>query len=127
MCYSITFILLVQEFVIKNLLARKKTVNIGKGELKIAAIIIYFIVSGVMGLSLITAASKSYTREYTEYFICESTGRSSECILNIPPLNTVVTIYFLFSSLLPVIALLVNCDPHAVKTKFQNISSKFSK
>ena len=72
----------------KKLLARKKVRNVGKAEIKITAIVIYYTIVGVMSL-----ANDTYFGEYTyepfiEYIACQSTGMAS-CQEELHTLNEV--------------------------------------
>ncbi len=107
----------------KKLLAKKKVGKVGTAQLKITGILIYYTILGVMGLVASTMSFTSYstkTREgIAQYLFCENSG-SSDCVLDsaaIGPvgiLSIVVTVLFSF---LPVVAILVSCDPRACKKK----------
>ena len=67
----------VQEFILKKMLARKKVGNVGKAEIKIAAIIIYYILIGVMGLAAFTYFMNYQTDAFSQYIVCQSSGKES--------------------------------------------------
>ena len=112
----------VQEFVLKKLLARKKVGNVGKAEIKITAIIIYYVLVGVIGL---VDFMRFNADAISQYIVCQSSGKEScQEEFNISKND----IFFMATpivmvSLIPVVAILISCDPKAFKTKFQAITA----
>ena len=85
--------------------------NVGKAEIKITAIVIYYTIVGVMSL-----ANDTYFGEYTyepfiEYIACQSTGMAS-CQEELHTLNEVyiVAAVIVMVSFLPVVVILFSCD-----------------
>ena len=109
----------------KKLLARKKVGNVGKAEIKIAAIIIYYIIVGVMGLAAYTYFAPFNADAISQYIVCQSSGKEScqeefsisknDIFFRAAPI--------VMLSLLPVVAILFSCDSKAFKTKFQVITT----
>ena len=114
---------------LKKLLARKKMVNVGKGELKIAFVIIYSIIVGVMGLVVYIMAHLvrvgSTPSNFEKYLICESAGTSADCSLDMTIPNLILVTHILVS-LLPVVMLLFVCDLHAFKRKLTSKTHEIS-
>jgi hypothetical protein len=112
--------MLCKEFVIKKLLAHKEVGGVGAAQLKITAVLIYYTVLGVMGMTTATVSLTSYaaSTNTVEYLLCESMGMS-DCtfdsgFLNINSLAVVVVVLF---SLLPVVAIFFTCDPRVCRRK----------
>ena len=115
----------VQEFVLKKLLARKKVGNVGKAEIKITAIIIYYVLVGVMGLAAYTYFMRFNTDAISQYIVCQSSGKEScQEEFSISKNDTFfMAAPIVMISLIPVVAILFSCDPKAFKTKFQVITA----
>ena len=113
----------VQEFVLKKLLARKKVGNVGKAEIKITAIIIYYVLVGVMGL--VNFIMRFNTDAISQYIVCQSSGKEScQEEFNISKNDILIMAApAVMVSLIPVVAILFSCDPKAFKTKFQVITA----
>ena len=103
------------------MLAKKKVEHVGKAQLKITAIVLYYTIAGVIGLVSYTyfEANNSYQQSLAEYILCESAGVSAGCVS-----QTVTTIIgglsaaiIIVLSLLPIIAVLFNFDLNAFKKK----------
>lgn len=107
---------------LKKLIARKKVAKIGKAQVKIAFITVYYILIGVMGMVTFTyyRASRTHQEVITEYILCEISGMP-DCILNLGVTADIfyalTTIVVLLVSLLPVMAILFSCNPQACKKK----------
>ena len=114
----------VQEFILKKLLARKKVGNVGKAEIKITAIIIYYVLIGVMGLATTTYFERYNTDAISQYIVCQSSGMEScQEVLHIRSNDEIfaVAASIVVLSFLPVVVILFNCDPKAFKTKFKTM------
>ena len=74
----------MQEFVLIKLLTGSRVGKIKKAELKIGAIIVYYMLTGVMGLASATfyGANYKFREANIEYVLCESHGRS-DCELDL--------------------------------------------
>ena len=111
---------LLQEFVLKKLLAKKRVVNIGKGEVKIAVLIAFYILLGVIGLAIHTRndflKDGTRQRDLEEFLICESDG-SSNCVLKISTHEILVIVVNVLLGFLPVGAILINCDLKACRKR----------
>ena len=115
----------IQEFVLKKVLARKKVGNVRKAEIKVTAIIIYYVLLGVMGLVAFTYFMRLNADAISQYIVCQSSGKES-CQEEFSISKN--DIFFMAApivmvSLLPVVAILFSCDPKAFKTKFQVITT----
>ena len=100
---------------LKKLLAKKKTVNVGKGEVKITIMVIYTIAIVVTGLVnfVYFDVNDSFGEDLTEYILCESTGTSPDCVLDSAVSDIVSNISSATDIMLasiPVVVLLMNCD-----------------
>ena len=106
----------LQEFVLKKLLARKKAINVGKGEVKIALMISYFSLLGVMG-SVVAIRTNSIfsSTDFQEYLICESSGKAANCTMTASIVGLYITITFIILSFVPVMSLLMIFDPRVFK------------
>ena len=99
--------------------------NVGKAEIKIATIIIYYIIVGVTGLAAFTYFMRFNTDAISQYIVCQSSGKES-CQEEFSISNN--DIFFraapiVMVCLLPVVAILFSWDPKAFKTKFQVITA----
>ena len=99
---------------LKRLLAKSKVGKVGKAQLKLTAIIIYYTLFGVMGLVTFTyfEANTDYRDSITEYILCES-GALPDCALDFGTIDVVTVlsvIVVVTISLLPVLALLFSCN-----------------
>ena len=102
---------------IKKLLAGKKLINVGMGEMKIALVTIFLMINGIINTSVQARGVVSNSRKnFEEHLICLSMGESADCT-SIEELDitgpTIASVVFL--SLMPVVALLVTCDLCACK------------
>ena len=106
----------LQEFVLKKMLARKEAINVGKGEVKIAVMISYFIILGVMGwVVTIRTTSIFSSTDFQEYLICESSGKTANCTMAASIVALYIIITFIILSFVPVMSLLMTFDPHVFK------------
>lgn len=111
-----------KEFVLKKLMARKTVPKVGKAQVKITFIIIYYVLVGVMGLVTFTyyRASSTYRETIVEYILCEISGMQ-DCILDLGVIYDIIsaltTTVIMMISLLPVMAILFSCNPQACKKK----------
>ena len=108
-----------QEFFLKKVLAKKKGGRAGKAQLKISAIIIYYIFLGVTGLVAFTyyEASESQRVMVAEHIICESSG-TLDCELSFDiGVRTLSVLVIMALSFLPVMVILFSCDPKVFKRK----------
>ncbi len=106
----------LQEFVLKKLIAGKKVSKVGRAEVKMAVIVSYYIIVGVLCLYTFTyfeVKAKANRDGLAELFLCESNG-NSDCgdididsvnILNVQAVAAIVMIAFF-----PVVALLFSYD-----------------
>ena len=112
---------ILQEFVLKKLFEGKKLGIVGKAQLKIASIVIYYNFIGVSGLILYTSFFVGNHAEKTRDFVeCESNGASGYCVFE--GHQTIVhnifgTAIIAILSLLPVAAIVFICDLSILKRK----------
>ena len=100
------------------LLTRSEVGKIGKSELKISILTIYYTVVGIMGLVSYTilSASDIHRDGIIDYIVCESRGPSDCTLQNFGVINEMATtaaIAMIF--FIPVVAILFNCKPEACK------------
>ena len=111
---------------IKKLLAGKKLINVGKGEMKIALVIIFVIINGIIRIAI--GAMSNSRRNFEEHLICLSMGESADCTpieeSEMPGPAIACAVYL---SLIPVIVLLVTCDLRACLQKRIQRKRKTSK
>jgi drug/metabolite transporter (DMT)-like permease len=108
------------------MLVRKKVVNVGKGELKIMALIIYYLVLGVIGLAVFGTSNN--LSKLKALLICEATGER-DCIFETPIQHILSIVVNILLALFPVATILASCDPKAIKMRFKSkrtLSSKGS-
>ena len=105
------------------MLARKKVGNVGKAEIKITAIIIYYLLVGVMGLVTFTYFRRYNSDAFLQYIVCQSNGKESCQEESRISNNEIFAVgaSIVVISFLPVVVILFNCDPQAFKTKFKKI------
>ena len=111
-----------QEFTLKRLFRRSHNRNVQawKAQVKIACIVIYYILLGVMGLVIYTytEANNTYQESITKFILCKSTGQS-DCTLDFSidddVLAGMVTTIYLMIALIPVVAILFSCNPQKCK------------
>lgn len=113
--FRVSIGMFLQRFVIKKLVARtgKGTSNVGKAEIKIIVVILYFTLMGIMGLMSISFYEFSNIKEHlVESFLCEN--GSQECnnqklatFNTFAVLSVVATSLFTFA---PVVAVLFSLD-----------------
>ena len=104
---------------LKKLLAKKKVGGVCTAHLKITAVLIYYTVLGVMGLSTATSSLTNYaaSTDIVEYLACESRGMA-DCMFNSTfHSSTLAVVVVVLFSLLPVVAILFSCDPRACRRK----------
>ena len=110
---------LSQDLVLKKLLKGDKVQirSVGKVEFKIACMIIYYTILGVMGL-VVTRSIGSIVHGLRDYILCESGGQS-DCVLNgsssINANRAIVTTVYVMISLIPVLALFLSFSPQACR------------
>lgn len=114
-----------QEFVLKKLVARKKIGKVGKAQIKISIILIYYTVLGVVGLvSLTYFEVKIFNSEgLREFFLCESLG-NPDCFLDVAPIKNIKALsvsVIVMLSFLPVIVLIFSFDYQACKKKLKSV------
>ena len=103
---------------LKKILKGKKVqvLMVGKAQLKIACMIIYYTLVGVMGLVIFTfnEANTGNLDIHRDYILCESGGRS-DCVLDLginSDVNTAITtITYVMISFLPVLAIFFSFNP----------------
>ena len=111
----------MQAFVIKELIAGKKVSRVGKAEVKIMIVFIYYTLVGVSGLISSTYAQYSDVgSRIQELFICESTGDRDCSDIDLDTFQrlgtlSVVNIIILYFS--PVIAVLISINPKSYCAK----------
>ena len=108
---------LFQEFFLKRVLSKKKGGRAGKAQLKISAIIIYYVLLGVTGLVAFTyyEVSESYRMRIAEHILCESSG-TLDCELNFDfGVRALSVLVIVVISFLPVMVILFSCDPKVFK------------
>lgn len=68
--------MIIQEFVLKKLLAKKQVGHVGKAELKIMVILLYFTIFGAMGAGANTYINivEGFQDSTRNYIFCESIG-----------------------------------------------------
>ena len=92
----------------------------GKAQLKILALVVYYTFTGVVGLATYTYffTGTTYLELIAEYVLCES-GGSADCMFD----ETSRVVSFLTSAviitiaLIPLTTILFSCDPKAFKKK----------
>ena len=113
-----------QEFVIKKLLAGKKLINVGRGEMKIALVIIFVMINGIINMIVYTRghlARSSSLLVLEEHLICESMGQSAECTpIEESEISDLTLAGGVILSLFPVVVILVTCDLRACKKRKQS-------
>ena len=112
---------------IKKLLAGKKLINVGKGEMKIALVIIFVVINGIINMSVYARGHvvSNPLRNFEEHLICESMGESAAC----PPfeeseISGLTIAGGVIASFIPVVVLLVTCDLRACKKLRKSKTSK---
>lgn len=111
----------------KKLLAQKRTGKAATAQLKITAVLIYYTVLGVMGLSTASVSFTGYaaeTENIVQYLACENSGMS-DCVFDSTFLSgagTLAVVVIVLISFLPLVAILFSCDPRACKKKSQSIT-----
>ena len=123
---------IMQEFVLKKLIARKKVGRVGKAEVKMAVIVLYYIIMGVLGLVTFTyyeVKTKGNRESLAELFLCESTG-NLDCNVDLQNIEmfsvlAVAVVVMLASS--PVIAVIFSFDPKSCRRDKQSLTSRSSK
>ena len=104
---------------LKKILKGKKVqvLMVGKAQLKIACMIIYYTLVGVMGLVIFTfniEANIANQDIHRDYILCESGGRS-DCVLdlgiNSDVNSAITTIIYVMLSFLPVLAIFFSFNP----------------
>lgn len=99
--------------------------NVGIAQLKITAILIYYTVLGVMGLTTASVSFTSYEAKtmdrenIAQYIACENSGMS-DCVYDstfLSDVGTLAVVVVLLFSFLPVVAILFSCDPRTCKKK----------
>lgn len=115
--------IIFKEFVLKKLLARKKTGNVGKAQIKITAVIMYYTLQGVTGLVTLAyfIANRSDAGQSTlaEYITCGNKGLP-DCALIFGSTDAVhifAVISTVMLSFVPLLALLFNCDLQSWRRK----------
>ena len=103
----------LQEFVLKKIFAKNKTpakFSAGSAQLKLTAMVSYYIIVGVIGLTSFTyfEANDSSRERITEYILCESSGVSANCAFESydPIISGLSSAVIILISLMPVLALL---------------------
>ena len=117
----------VQEFVIKKLTAKKKVGSgVGKAEIKMAVIVLYYIIVGLMSQITFTyfeVKAKANRDSLQELFLCESLG-NPECDINlgnINALNILSIVTVILVNFLPVVVLLFSFHPKARKGRKKSL------
>ena len=111
----------MQELVLKKVKTSKEVIK--KAEVKIAIIIIYYTLTGVIGMVAFTYFNvvnimNTISKSLGELFLCESTGTQDCTDVNLDTFNTltsfslVANIMVTFSS---VVAVVFSLDPKALK------------
>lgn len=103
----------------KKLLAKKKVGRVGTAHFKITAVLIYYTVLGVVGLSTATSSFTTYSTSanIVEYLACESRGMA-DCVFNSTfHTSTLAIVVVVLFSFLPVVAILFSCDPRTCRRK----------
>jgi hypothetical protein len=107
----------LQEFVLKKLLARKKVVNVGKGELKIMGLIIYYLVLGVIGLAVFGTSDNISALE--PFLNCQATSER-DCVFETPIQYILSIVVEVLLALFPVATILASCNPKAIKMRLKS-------
>ncbi len=108
---------------IKEIIAGKKISRVGKADIKIMIVFIYYTLVGAMGLMSSTYAGFGNVGDtLQELIICESTGNRECNNINLDTYHSlrmlsVVNIVTLFLS--PVVAILISFNPKACRKALQ--------
>jgi hypothetical protein len=117
------FCCIPQRFVLKKVLEGSKVeASIGKAELKISAIVVYYTLVAVMAMISFTyhITNGVFLKNITSYILCESRGQSAGCTLDLfngEIFNGLSATSIVMVSFLPVVAILFNCDLQKLKQK----------
>ena len=107
---------------LKKLIAGKKISEVGKAEIKIAMVLIYYTFVGVMGLVSFTVSDRQdhiIAGRIMTLIICESTG-TQVCDVNMDSqrsIEVLSVVSIVMTSFLPVIAVLFSFDLKACRKK----------
>lgn len=107
--------------------------KIGKAQLKITTIVVYYTILGVVGLASYTYydVGESYQRRIAEYVLCESSGVSNCELVELGVEATFLsTLILSMISFLPVVSIIFTFDPKAYKknaTKSRNKPGTFTR
>ena len=111
---------------LKKLLTKSDVGKVGKAELKISIIIIFYLFFGVMGLASSTYlnASLDFINSIFGYIFCESSGLASNCleILDVTTNDVVRTLLSIaLASLLlwPVVIVISSIEPKLYRDKMK--------
>ncbi len=123
--------MIMQEFVLKKLVAGKKVGKVGKAEIKMAVIVLYYIVVGVLSLITFTyfeVKAKANRESLFELFLCESMG-NLDCDIDLESIDTfdvLAVLVIVMVALFPVIAVLFSFDPKTCRKTKGSLASKGS-
>ncbi len=104
---------MLQEFVIKKILRRRKSAPVVKGEVRIMIIIAYGTMLAVVGLVVYVYLTEniSFQQDIAKHILCESTGTSPDCSLDESITNTLSSMFSsvrVMAALVPLMVLIVN-------------------
>ena len=112
---------------IKKLLAGERTINVGKGEMKIALVTIFMMSSGIVSLVAYTRGHLRRTeslRSLQEHLVCESMGESADCApIEESELSQLAIVGIVVLSFSTVVVLLVTCDLRTTVTSTRSLFS----
>ena len=99
---------------LKKLLAKKKASHVGKGEVKIAVLVVYIFVMEIISIaSNVYLGENAFNENLKEYIQCESTGHSENC-LNITEITSIHFILYdvitVMLTFVPVVVFLITCN-----------------
>ena len=107
----------LQEFVLKKLIAGRKVGRLGKAQVKMAVVVLYYTIVGSMSLISFTyfeVKSKASRDSLESLFLCESTG-DLDCtdisLESITTLNALAVMVIVLVAFLPVVAVVFSFDP----------------
>lgn len=115
----------------KLLYGKKLGDDVGKAEVKMSLVVMYYVVVGTTSLATFThieVREKTNRKRLTELILCESAGRKdSDCGLDLTDLdaaNILSTISITMMATLPAVLLLFSLDLKAVKRKQKKASGR---
>lgn len=105
---------------LKKMLTGREVTNVGKAEIKITVLFIYYTLLGVMGLVAYTyLITDTFGQDIAEFIVCESTGtltNGQKDLGTFKTLLTLVTVNIVMVSFIPVLVVLIfSCEVQVFK------------